>query len=127
MSRKRTNQEQREAFEELQQRKKRKLENARDRQSLDEDGKTRSRKRRKNKNRNRNNVRRRGRAKPHKVGLTLVTIQAIVSMLCVGMLHIIGIIPLKYMRIIGGILLLLLGLTLFTQLNRKKKAITRIK
>ena len=51
MIRKRTNQEQREAFEELQQRKKRKLENARDRQSLDEDGKTRSRKRRKNKNR----------------------------------------------------------------------------
>ena len=121
MIRKRTNQEQREAFEELQQRKKRKLENARDRQSLDEDGKTRSRKRRKNKNRK--NVRRRGRAKPHKVGLTLVTIQAIVSMLCVGMLHIIGIIPLKYMLIIGGILLLLLGLTLFTQLNRKKKAI----
>ena len=39
MIRKRTNQEQREAFEELQQRKKRKLENARDRQSLDEDGK----------------------------------------------------------------------------------------
>jgi hypothetical protein len=66
MIRKRTNQEQREAFEELQQRKKRKLENARDRQSLDEDGKTRSRKRRKNKNRK--NVRRRGRAKPHKVG-----------------------------------------------------------
>ena len=68
MIRKRTNQEQREAFEELQQRKKRKLENARDRQSLDEDGKTRSRKRRKNKNRK--NVRRRGRAKPHKVGLS---------------------------------------------------------
>ena len=38
MSRKRRNQAQREAFEELQQRKKRKLENARDRQSLDEDG-----------------------------------------------------------------------------------------
>lgn len=47
MIRKRTNQEQREAFEELQQRKKENWRTQRDRQSLDEDGKTRSRKRRK--------------------------------------------------------------------------------
>lgn len=124
MSRKRREQEQREAFEELQQRKKRKLES--EPQRRESDGDARTRKRRKSsskKNGNRKNARRRGRAKPHKVGLTLVTIQAIVSMLCVGMLHIIGIVPTKYMIIISVILLLLFGITLFTQLNRKKKAI----
>lgn len=124
MSRKRREQEQREAFEELQQRKKRKLES--EPQRRESDGDARTRKRRKSsskKNGNRKNARRRGRAKPHKVGLTLVTIQAIVSMLCVGMLYIIGIVPTKYMIIISVILLLLFGITLFTQLNRKKKAI----
>lgn len=121
MSRKRRNQEQREAFEELQQRKKRKLEIERERQDLDGDARTRTRGRKGNGNRK--NVRRRGRAKPHKVGLSLVVIQAIVSMIFVGMLQIIGIIPLKYMAVIVIILLLLFGLTLFTQLNRRKKAI----
>lgn len=124
MSRKRREQEQREAFEELQQRKKRKLES--EPQRRESDGDARTRKRRKSsskKNGNRKSARRRGRAKPHKVGLTLVTIQAIVSMLCVGMLYIIGIVPTKYMIIISVILLLLFGITLFTQLNRKKKAI----
>lgn len=121
MSRKRRNQEQREAFEELQQRKKRKLEIERERQDLDGDAGTRTRGRKGNGNRK--NVRRRGRAKPHKVGLSLVVIQAIVSMIFVGMLQIIGIIPLKYMAVIIIILLLLFGLTLFTQLNRRKKAI----
>lgn len=124
MSRKRREQEQREAFEELQQRKKRKLES--EPQRRESDGDARTRKRRKSsskKNGNRKNARRRGRAKPHKVGLTLVTIQAIVSMLCVGMLYIIGIVPTKYMIVISVILLLLFGITLFTQLNRKKKAI----
>lgn len=126
MSRKRRNQAQREAFEELQQRKKRKLEGEPQRRESDEDAGARARRRRKSsskKNNNRKNARRRGRAKPHKVGLTLVTIQAIVSMLCVGMLHIIGIVPTKYMIIISVVLFVLFGLTLYTQLNRKKKAI----
>lgn len=126
MSKKRRNQAQREAFEELQQRKKRKLEGEPQRRESGEDAGTRTRRRRKSsskKNNNRKNARRRGRAKPHKVGLTLVTIQAIVSMLCVGMLHIIGIVPTKYMIIISVVLFALFGLTLYTQLNRKKKAI----
>lgn len=124
MSRKRRNQAQREAFEELQQRKKRKLEGEPQYRESEEDARVRRRRKSSNKkNSNRKNARRRGRAKPHKVGLTLVTIQAIVSMLCVGMLHIIGIVPTKYMIIISVVLFLLFGLTLFTQLNRKKKAI----
>ena len=90
MSRKRRNQAQREAFEELQQRKKRKLEGEPQYRESEEDARVRRRRKSSNKkNSNRKNARRRGRAKPHKVGLTLVTIQAIVSMLCVGMLHII--------------------------------------
>lgn len=124
MSRKRRNQVQREAFEELQQRKKRKLEGEPQYRESEEDARVRRRRKSSNKkNSNRKNARRRGRAKPHKVGLTLVTLQAIVSMLCVGMLHIIGIVPTKYMIIISVVLFLLFGLTLFTQLNRKKKAI----
>lgn len=119
MSRKRRSQEQREAFEELQRRKKRKLEQGRERQDLERDTRARGYKR----SGNRRTVRRRGRAKPHKIGLSLVVIQAIVSMIFVGMLQIIGIVPLKYMVVIVGVLLVLFGITLFTQLNRRKKAI----
>ncbi len=119
MSRKRRSQEQREAFEELQRRKKRKLEQGRERQDLERDTRVRGYKR----SGNRRTVRRRGRAKPHKIGLSLVVIQAIVSMIFVGMLQIIGIVPLKYMVVIVGVLLVLFGITLFTQLNRRKKAI----
>lgn len=119
MSRKRRSQEQREAFEELQRRKKRKLEQGRERQDLERDTRARGYKR----SGNRRIVRRRGRAKPHKIGLSLVVIQAIVSMIFVGMLQIIGIVPLKYMVVIVGVLLVLFGITLFTQLNRRKKAI----
>lgn len=67
--------------------------------------------------------RRRRRRRPHRFGLTLVMLQAIVSVVFLGMLQIIGIIPMKYIVIIGVLALIFFGITFATQLNRKGRAI----
>lgn len=65
----------------------------------------------------------RRRKRSHTLGLTLVSIQAIASMVMLGMLHIVGMVPLKYIIVIGLLLLCFEIITLVTQLNKNSKAI----
>lgn len=130
MNRRRTRKERREAFEELQKRKKRKLQTSEERlREMDNSAKSsvgsnkgrqarsgqqstggRGKKRKRNK-------------RPHRFGMCLVALQAIVSILFVAMLCIMGAIPVKFI-VAGTILLAFLCIIAFmTQTRRNKRAI----
>lgn len=129
----RRNQRQREAFEELQKRKKRKLQSSEERQkNMNNPAKSSPKGRRKKRmndpekgsTESRRNLRaRKKRERPHRVGLALAILQALVSVAFMLMLNLVGIVPLKYMAVAAGILIVLFLAILFSQLRKKGKAI----
>lgn len=118
MEEKRKDQEKRESFDDLQKKKKRKLQNS-DERKMEWANPAKSspqignRKKKKTKERNVSKI----------VGMFFVLIQAALTVLFTGALYQLGMLPMKYFAVVVGILVFLLIVTYATQRRQKRKAI----